>query len=190
MANSTIKQKMGICPMCVDGRLKPLLSGKCQHHYWYLRAQISEERKEKREPARKPKRVLVESDLPELIDEADLKFSRWMRIAASDDNGYITCYTCDQVLRWQDSQLMHFVKRGNKLLRYDVRNCRVGCQTCNEIKDGNYEEYVPRLEREFPGITDILLEESVLAYRPSRFELIAIIDECSAKYKAEAKKRP
>lgn len=32
--NSTIKPKMGVCPECGDGKDKPLISGKCQSHYW------------------------------------------------------------------------------------------------------------------------------------------------------------
>lgn len=32
--NSTIKPKIGVCPECDDGVDKPLISGKCQYHYW------------------------------------------------------------------------------------------------------------------------------------------------------------
>lgn len=32
--NSTIKPKTGVCPECTDGRERPLISGKCQSHYW------------------------------------------------------------------------------------------------------------------------------------------------------------
>lgn len=32
--NSTIKTKIGQCPECSPGVEKPLISGKCQYHYW------------------------------------------------------------------------------------------------------------------------------------------------------------
>lgn len=34
MKNSTIKQKTGICPECINGKSVPLTSGKCNNHYW------------------------------------------------------------------------------------------------------------------------------------------------------------
>src|SRR5688572_200651 len=99
---------------------------------------------------------LKEEGLWDLIKEADDIYSRWLRLSEADERGLVCCYTCSVVLRWQDAQCGHFVKRGNLLLRFDPRNTRVQGKCCNEYKDGNIGEYTRRLEIDHPGITTIL----------------------------------
>lgn len=174
MRNSTIRVKKKICVRC----------GK--EDYWFSRkrcrscatiedslARMEEESNEE----------IKKEGLSELIKVADDIFSKWVRLSNADKDGLVTCYTCDAVLRWQDSQCGHYVKRGNLFLRFDPRNCRVQDRQCNEYKDGNYAEYTKRLEAEHPGITDILQEEAALVYKPTRHEIQGIITEYNNKVK-------
>ncbi len=46
--NSLLKHKTGICLDCTDGKEKPIVSGRCQHHYWKYREEQSEFKRQKR----------------------------------------------------------------------------------------------------------------------------------------------
>jgi hypothetical protein len=175
MRNSTIKQQTGTCPMCTDGKDKPLIAGLCNNHYWFTRAQKSAEKQTKKEVKKVP-------GLNDLIDDADAVFSKFVRLGAVIEGDFLNCFICGIPIRWQEAQAMHYIKRGNLYLRWDVRNVKPGCEECNVFKDGNYVEYTRRLEEEHPGITAILQEESNLIYKPTRDEIRGIIAEYSTKF--------
>jgi hypothetical protein len=177
MRNSTIRIKMAPCPMCSDKKDKPLTAGLCQNHYWFIRAQKSAEKQTKKE-------VKKVAGLPDLIDDADAVFSRFIRRSAADEQGFIYCYICGKSVRWQEAEAMHYIKRGASLyLRHDKRNVYAGCTECNQHKDGNYVAFTQRLHEDHPGLVEILQEEAALNYKPTRDELKAIISECSTKLK-------
>jgi ribosomal protein L37E len=175
MRNSTIRLKKKICIRC---------GNEC---YWFSKKRCKQCATIEDSLARMEEESndeIKKEGLSELIKIADDVFSKWLRLSNADKNGMVTCYTCDAVYRWQDSQCGHYVKRGNLFLRFDPRNCRVQGKCCNEYKDGNYPEYTKRLESEYPGITGILQEEATLVYKPTRDEIRQIINEYSRKLKA------
>lgn len=173
--NSTIKIKMKECVNC--GQVRPIFSKRrCKDC-----ARIEDGLAKMEEGA---KEYIKKEKLSELIDIADDYWSKVVRLSAADENGWASCFTCDQVLRWQEMQCGHYMKRGNLFLRFDARNCRVQCQPCNEHKGGNMAEYTRRLEAEQSGITEILRQEAALVYSPSRSEIQAIITECKQKIKS------
>lgn len=167
---------MGVCALCTDGKKKPLTKGMCQEHYW-------QQNKLKSAQKLQGKEVLDEEGLPELIEEADAVFSRFIRMSAADEEGNILCYICNESLRWQDADCMHFIDRINYFLRWDIRNCKAGCRICNRVKDGNILKFAAKLNAEQPGITDILFEESRIVYKPTREEVRTIIGETTTKLK-------
>jgi hypothetical protein len=169
--NSTIKVKQKICKSC--GRLSYIFSkGRCEDC-----SRIEDFNK------REEKETLKEEDLRGLIEDADALFSRWIRLKYSDKNGMAICYTCGVKKRFQEMQCGHYISRKSYLLRWDERDCRVQCEYCNCHKHGNLAEFGRRLELENPGITEILLEESRIVYKPTREELRAIIAEFTEKLK-------
>jgi hypothetical protein len=177
MYNSTIRQKMGFCELCPESKGKqPLTKGLCQTHYWNGIKMKSVQKQLDRETE-------VEDDFPDLVAEADRVFSTYLRMKAANKTGIVCCFICDTPVRWQDSQVMHYVKRGNLFLRWDERNCKVGDNFCNVVKGGNYIQYTKRLETERPGITDILMDESRLVFKPSREEIKAIITDYTQRIK-------
>ncbi len=175
--NSTIRQKTGKCAMCPDDRgVQPLIGGMCNNHYWLSRRMKSAEKLATKEINREP-------GLPELIEEADAVFSRYLRMTAANEKGILSCYICGTEVHYKRAQAMHFVPRGNLFLRLDPRNVRAGCSTCNCHKGGNLVLFAQKLNEEHPGLAEILLEEAHTIYKPSREELKAIIGEYSDKSK-------
>lgn len=173
---STIRPKIGTCALCTDDKKKPLTKGLCQQHYWESVRMRSAQRLQARE-------IISEDGLPELIEEADAVFSRYVRLAAADERGLVHCYICGTPVRWQDAQAMHFISRSCMFLRWDLRNVKAGDKGCNEIKGGNLILFAKRLNEDQPGITEILMEESRIVYKPTREEVKAIVNEYSLKIK-------
>lgn len=127
---------------------------------------------------------ISEEGLTELINQADEVFSKYVRLAAADKEGIVSCYICDKKVHWKEAENMHYIKRGASLfLRYDLRNNRAGCNECNCVKGGNYGEYAKRLDAEHPGITDILFEEGALYVKMTREEIRTVINEYTPKVK-------
>ena len=125
-----------------------------------------------------------EDGLPELIDECDALFSRYIRLKYSDENGNVTCYTCGVVMNWKQSQCGHYKTRAVMFLRFDDRNARVQCENCNCHKRGNLAVFGRNLEEEKPGITEILEEEMRLIYKFTRDELRQLKIELTQKINA------
>ena len=180
MYNSTIQPKRGECVDCVDGRQKNLIAGRCQSHYSAYRNLISQQRISKRE-ADKDGLSLEEKELQDLVNDLDAVFSRWLRLSNTDKEDNCECFTCGKKMSYKVMQCGHYIGRSCYFLRFDTRNTRVQCKTCNEFKNGNISEYTKRLEQEHKGITEILMEESRLVYKPSRDELRQMIAEYSSK---------
>lgn len=117
----------------------------------------------------------------DLIKDADVLFSKYVRMSAADKKGEVACYTCGTKKRWQEQQCGHYISRSNLFLRWDLRNVRVQCELCNCHKHGNMLTFGKLLEIEHPGITEILYEESKLVYKPTREEVKQIIAEYTLK---------
>lgn len=177
--NSTIERKLKACKSC--GKPSYIFSkGRCQP---CSTIEDTQKRMEK-----SSEQLIVEEDLSGLIADADAIFSKFIRLKYSDKDGKVACFTCGNKKHWTLMQNGHFIKRGHLFLRYDERNCRPQDSECNELKYGNIPYYTKKLELEQPGITDILREESLLVYKPTRDEIRAIIAEYTPKVK-ELQKR-
>ena len=127
--------------------------------------------------------TLDKEGLWDLIKEADEIFSRFVRLSAANEHGITFCYICNKPVRWQDANCMHYISRGCLYLRFDLKNCKCGCEECNKYKDGNLVAYGEKLEAELPNVTETLFEYSTLVYRPSKDEIRAIISEYTPKVK-------
>lgn len=170
--NSTIIQKKKICIRC----------GKSC--FWFSKKRCQECSRIENTMARmevETEKEIDDDGLSNLIRDADEIYSKWLRMSHADKDGTVSCYTCDLNMRWQNSQCGHYIKRGNLFLRWDIRNTRIQCEGCNIHKGGNYIEFTKRLEAENNGITEILLEESRVVYKPTRQEIKNLIAEYSIK---------
>ena len=127
-------------------------------------------------------RMIVEEDLSGLIADADAIFSRYVRLKYADKDGNTACFTCGNKKHWTLMQNGHYIKRGHLYLRWDERNTRPQDAECNEYKGGNMAEFTQRLEKENPGITDMLKEEMRLVHKPTREEIRNVISEYIQKF--------
>jgi len=59
-------------------------------------------------------------------------FQKLVRLQAADDNGMVTCYTCDYVDHYSRMNGSHFVGRNNKATVIDENNVRACCVNCNQ----------------------------------------------------------
>lgn len=167
--NSTIKLKKKRCIRC--GELCYIFSkGRCQDCARIEGAAKSDE-----------KDNLIE--FSGLTDDLDTIFSKYIRQKYADKNGMVKCYTCPSIEPVTMIQNGHYISRQHMYLRWDERNCRPQCDVCNELKKGNLGVYKNNLEKENPGITDILKEESRMVYKWSKHELQSMISEYTKKLK-------
>lgn len=161
--NSTIKIKQKICSSCG----KPC--------YWFSRKRCIDCA---RQEDSKDQPIEDEGEsLTYLISDLDAICSLIVRMKDADAEGFGRCYTCSVRLPWKELQAGHYVSRKNMFLRFDFRNLRKQCANCNCNKHGNLAEYGKRLEKENPGITEILLEESRIVHKWGRDELRAMVVE-------------
>ena len=91
--------------------------------------------------------MLAEKTTKELIPILDRSFSEYIRLKYSDGNGYCRCITCRQVHFWNDGYIHngHYINRDVKVTRFDERNCRPQCLSCNSYHSGKIYLYRQRL---------------------------------------------
>jgi len=112
-----------------------------------------------------------------LKKDADILFSRVVRLRAADERGMLSCFICSTPVHYAAAQNMHYVHREDSSLRYHVKNCRPGCKKCNEYLDGNLKLYAEKLDAEEKDLSEWLYLEGRQRYKFSREELkIAIGD--------------
>jgi hypothetical protein len=126
---------------------------------------------------------ISESDRSSLIHDLDFTFSRYIRIREANTNGIVECYTCGKSDHWTKMQCGHYIKRADTLLRWDSRNARTQCESCNCYKHGNIDEYTNRLNEEQPGLPEQLREESREVNKYGREELKQLLIDYRAKLK-------
>lgn len=114
-------------------------------------------------------------------EKLDEIYSIYIRRAAADSRGRITCY-CGKMVRWQNSDCSHYIYRSILSLRYDERNTHPSCRSCNRFMDGNLREYALFLENRYgKGILQKLEKEKQRIVR--NFPYQQLIDEYSQKIK-------
>lgn len=118
-----------------------------------------------------------------LIQDLDAAFSKYVRQKEATKNGYIECFTCGIISLWKNMDCGHFVPRANMGLRWDLRNLRPQCKTCNQHKYGEVKIFEKKLELETPGITKTLLEEARFPHKWSKEELKEMLIDIRHKQK-------
>jgi len=102
----------------------------------------------RKKPSRPGKRrTLTEKTAKELITVLDKPFSEYIRLKHSDENGYCRCITCGQFHFWNGGSIHngHYINRDVKVTRFDERNCRPQCLSCNSYHSGKIYLYRQRL---------------------------------------------
>ena len=98
-------------------------------------------------------------------EELDRVFSIFIRLSYADYRGFVTCYTCETVIPWQEAQCGHFIRRQHSSVRFDEDNCRPQCYECNMIKDGMEESFEEHLRDDLGDeVVDALLQRGKEEY--------------------------
>lgn len=124
-----------------------------------------------------------EDDLSDLENRLWDLVSKWVRYGSINEYGMVNCYTCSAYIKPADADAGHYITRACKYLKFDLRNIKPQCKTCNQSKSGMAAAFGKHLEEDHFGITEILLEESHIVHSWSRDELRGLITEFSNKIK-------
>ena len=120
---------------------------------------------------RKPKRKT-------LIKKLDKIFSEYIRRKYADKKGIVSCYTCGEKAYWKGEGMQngHFISRRSRILRWDERNCRIQCYSCNVMRYGESYIFGVKLNQEYGyNIADELLIESKKIIKQSDEDLKNLI---------------
>lgn len=132
----------------------------------------------------KPKKRLKpkKQSLTLLKKKADAIFSVYVRTKYANKEGIIDCYTCPFRGEIKKMQNGHLVSRFYLATRYDERNCRPQCITCNVWRNGRVPEFAAKLQKELgAGIVDELYEKA--RQLTKNFNYQEIIDQYASKIK-------
>jgi len=70
--------------------------------------------------------------------------SKFVRMDASDVNGFCKCVTCHTVKHYKEMQAGHFIPQAQgNAVKWDLRNIHPQCYRCNINLGGNGAEYYP-----------------------------------------------
>jgi hypothetical protein len=106
------------------------------------------------------KRPKPGSSRQKVIKKLDTEFSYCVRLRDSDENGMATCITCGDKQHWTDMDCGHFVKRGNKSTRWDLKNCGPQCRLCNSTPDGKEDEHAAYIDERYGNGTALQLRRT------------------------------
>ncbi len=119
-----------------------------------------------------------------LIKKLDAIFSEYIRRKHADKNGIVKCYTCNVKKFWKGEGMQngHFISRKSRILRWDERNCRSQCYSCNCHFYGRQYVFALNLNKEYGyNIAEELLIESKKIIKQSDQDLLDLIDEYKEK---------
>jgi hypothetical protein len=86
------------------------------------------------------------------MEYADAMFSKWTRLKAADENGYLLCFICGDRVHWKEAVLMHCEGRGAWSVRYSEINGQAGDSACNGKDLGDRDNFRAKLDVVFgPG---------------------------------------
>ena len=106
----------------------------------------------------------------------DRIFSEYIRRRDSQPDGYGHCCTCGKVLKWQDGDCCHFIRRACNNTRFNEKNCNLGCRHCNRGGERNASYAAFLIERYGPNILTELAELEHQTKRWFTWELEELIE--------------
>jgi hypothetical protein len=129
-----------------------------------------------------------DESLSNLVAEADVWFSRYIRLLNCDEKGFAECYTSGKRMKWTELQCGHFISRSHYATRWISENCRPQSEYDNSHLRGNLEVFEKKLEAEKTGIVDWLREQAREVTKPTRDEMKQLISDLRNKVRVLEKK--
>ena len=115
-----------------------------------------------------------------LVKKLDTVFSQYIRRSNADNNGYCTCVTCNKAFHWKEIQAGHFMSRKHYSIRWDERNVKPQCVTCNVYRAGEQYKYSIFLGKE---LSNVLYLQSKEIVKFTNYELEDMINDYSERLK-------
>ena len=132
-----------------------------------------EKSKERRAIQREKKRLSIS----QLTKKLDTIFSLFIRLSASDRNGMVRCFTCDNVHHYKAIQNGHFQSRRFMSTRFDPINCAPQCYACNVGMSGMQYEFGKRIDAFYgKGIADLTVQKSKVVHKFTTDEMLELIE--------------
>lgn len=185
--NSTIRPKKGNCKHPGCSYFGGLIGGMCENHYWGGRRLKSVERLEERE-------LEQNESLSTVIEDLDIVFSQFVRLKASDENGYCICYGCSKVYYWTEMQCCHYIPRSHMNTRFLDENVVCGCSSCNKNEGGKLSSYSSHfgnlIEKDRVGGVEALEDQAKVQYSYSVSEIKGLIAYYSKEVSRMRKTKP
>ena len=75
-----------------------------------------------------------------MVKKVDAVFSQYIRLRATNDQGYGSCFTCGSTRHYTEVDAGHFMSRACMPTRWDERNVQFQCKRCNGFRSG--EQYI------------------------------------------------
>jgi len=126
--------------------------------------------------------------IPQLKKKADKLYSLKLRKEAANKEGMCKCYTCSSIKHWKELQCGHFVTRTITALRYEPKNTRPQCVSCNLFKQGCPDIFAYNLTKEYgAGILKEFQEarKIQLTNNEVRALLEKVVEECTIDERIE-----
>ena len=136
----------------------------------------------------KPGKKVSKNSISYLVQKLDDIVSRYIRIKYSDQYGLVNCYTCPDRKHFTLMQAGHFISRDEMATRWEEKNLKPQCNQCNCDKYGNLQVFKANLEKETPGITEWLLDQSRQPVKFSRNDLSEMLVIFKQKLKSVEQK--
>ena len=185
--SSTIRPKIGNCQHPSCSYVGPLTKGLCGPHYWTGVKMKSAAKFEEKE-------LEQNESLSTVIEELDILFSQYIRLKASDENGYCTCYGCSKVLYWTEAQAAHYIPRSHMNTRFLEENVVCGCPSCNKNSGGKLSSYSSHfgnlIEKDRVGGVEALEDQAKVQYNYSVSEIKGLIAFYSKEVGRMRKSKP
>lgn len=116
-------------------------------------------------------------------------FSRYIRLRDADENGYVTCCTCNRPFFWNETDCGHYSKR-NKRHKYNEQNNHPQCHYCNRFLGGEPDKLALYIDERYGRGTAINLRATENRLSPmGREEVLNKLEYYRSLAKGEAKKR-
>jgi hypothetical protein len=120
----------------------------------------------------------------ELIKTLDRIFSEYIRLKATNDDGYCQCITCGKWFHWKNIHCGHFISRKEHVTRYDEINCNPQCCQCNTYRQGEWLAYESALIRKYgKDEIKILKQKALIGGKFTKDLLIEMIRKYQEKLK-------
>jgi hypothetical protein len=126
-----------------------------------------------------------------LKKKLDTIFSKYIRLKDANKSGYVNCYTCGVSKVWQKDgmQAGHFMSRKHTITRWDERNVKPQCYSCNCHFYGRQYEFSLALNKEYgEGTSEELLVTSRQTQKNNANDLQELIELYTNKFEALNKK--